>query len=114
MSLVGTLVATWLTKPTEQSVLESFYRNVRPFGWWGPVRAAAGTQDAIWRGESMGLAVINSVLGMIAIFTAYVAPMYLVSHFHGRASICAGLSIAAIITLKFTWYDQLPERGTVD
>ena len=83
--------------------------HVRPFGWWGPVRQKCNPSGARPRGESMQLAIVNVILGMIAIFCAYVAPMYLVSHYHGAALLCACLSIAAIIALKFTWYDQLPE-----
>ncbi|MEO2047461.1 MAG: hypothetical protein ABGX16_12925, partial [Pirellulales bacterium] len=38
ISLVATLTGTWLTRPTEEQVLTTFYASVRPFGWWGPIR----------------------------------------------------------------------------
>ncbi|MGH9405703.1 MAG: sodium:solute symporter family transporter [Terriglobia bacterium] len=36
---ISILLATLLTRPEPPSVLESFYRTVRPIGWWKPVRA---------------------------------------------------------------------------
>jgi hypothetical protein len=51
----------------------------------------------------------NVLLACVAIFGAYVAPMYLVGHWHMSALAWAAASIAAIIVLKFTWYDYLPK-----
>ena len=33
------LTVTFLTPPTDPEVLDRFYRQVRPVGFWGPVRA---------------------------------------------------------------------------
>jgi SSS family solute:Na+ symporter len=38
MSLTGLLVATFLTSPTDNAVLDNFYRKTRPFGAWGHIR----------------------------------------------------------------------------
>ena len=38
-SAIGTLVFTLATPATDMNTLEAFYRRVRPFGFWGPVRA---------------------------------------------------------------------------
>jgi len=48
LSLAGCLAGTLLTGPTAAPVLAAFYRDVRPFGFWGPVRraAAATSTDA--------------------------------------------------------------------
>ena len=37
IGLTGTIIGTYLTRPTEQKVLEHFYRTTRPFGLWGPL-----------------------------------------------------------------------------
>lgn len=36
------LFATLLTRPEDHSVLASFYKSVRPIGWWKPVRRRLG------------------------------------------------------------------------
>lgn len=37
-SFIGTVVGTFLTEPTDDEVLENFYKRTRPFGVWGKVR----------------------------------------------------------------------------
>ena len=37
-SLIGCVIGTYMTAPTEQSVLTNFYKITRPFGFWGSVR----------------------------------------------------------------------------
>ncbi|MCG8450421.1 MAG: hypothetical protein MI725_12705, partial [Pirellulales bacterium] len=56
VSLVGTFLGTWITRPTEKEVLLSFYKNVRPFGWWGPIRneVVASPGYTVEKGEAFG------------------------------------------------------------
>jgi len=37
-SLIGMLIGTFLTQPTDDKVLSKFYKITRPFGFWKPVR----------------------------------------------------------------------------
>lgn len=37
-SLIATVVGTLLTSPTEEKVLDNFYKVTRPFGAWNPIR----------------------------------------------------------------------------
>lgn len=111
ISLIAALIGTYLGRPTDDAVLLEFYRSVRPFGWWGPIRERAGLTASELNdpGESVTYAVINVLLACLAIFGAYVAPMYLVGHWHMSALAWAAASVAAMIVLKFTWYDHLPK-----
>lgn len=40
------MLATLLTRPEEETVLTSFYKSVRPIGWWKPVRLKLGATAA--------------------------------------------------------------------
>jgi len=46
LSLVGTIAATLLTPPTDRESLVAFYRHVRPFGFWNPIRRQAELSEA--------------------------------------------------------------------
>lgn len=111
VSLIASLVGTFASRPTDEAVLIEFFRSVRPFGWWGPIRSRAGlsADELNDPGESVWYAALNVALACLAIFGAYVAPMYLVGHWHAKALAWAGASLAAMVTLKFTWYDHLPQ-----
>ena len=91
VSLVASLIGTYVGRPTDDAVLLEFYESVRPFGWWGPIRSRANLSAAELNdpGESVWYAVVNVTLACVAIFGAYVSPMYLVGHWHTSALVWA-------------------------
>lgn len=38
ISTIGTIVGTFLGTPTDRETLVKFYKQIRPFGFWGPIR----------------------------------------------------------------------------
>ena len=110
LSMIGCFAGTWLTQPTQESILVSFYRSVRPFGFWGRIRKRSGlTADELnTRSESPTLAVWNVILSSVLILCAYLCPMYLVGHWHGPALGCFLGALVLAVTLYFTWYRNLP------
>jgi len=110
-SLVISILASVLTKPVDPEVLARFYESVRPFGFWAPVRDAAdlSADRANAGSESLRRTTLNVVLGMIAIAGLYLFPMYLVGHWYVKSILWLALASVAIVALRFTWYDSLPE-----
>jgi hypothetical protein len=115
LSLVGCLLGTWFTQPTDAAILVSFYRTVRPFGVWGQIAARSGLSDEELcdPAESMWLTAINVVLASVAILGVYLGPMYLVGHWYPQATLCLGAAAVAAAVLYFTWYRNLPPGGAV-
>jgi Na+/proline symporter len=105
-SFIGTVLFTFATEPVAPETLRVFYTRVRPFGLWGPVRRAAQLPPEA--GESAWRTVLNVVLGMTAVHGAYLAPMFLVGHWHLRSLGCVALTASACTALYFTWYRHLP------
>ena len=110
-SLVISILASVLTKPVSPDTLTRFYESVRPFGFWGPVRDAANlsVDQRTATSESLRLTILNVVLGMIAIAGLYLFPMYLIGHWYAKSAFWLVLAVVAILTLRFTWYENLPE-----
>jgi SSS family solute:Na+ symporter len=108
LSILGSL----LTTPVEKDVLVTFYRTVRPFGWWRPVRKVArlSAKEKNSIEEKTWLTLLNVLLGMIAIASLYLFPMYLVGHWYRSSFLCLGIGLAAVFVLNFTWYHHLPRR----
>jgi hypothetical protein len=105
-SLLASVITALATPPVDKPVLVSFYETVRPFGFWRPVRnrsrltaeALANPTEKAWR------AVLNTILGVVAITGAYLFPMYLVGHWYAKAFIWLGAAILTAGVLAFTWY----------
>jgi len=105
LSVVGSL----LTKPVEKPTLIDFYITVRPFGLWKFVRDISGLTAIQLRDkkEKGTRAALNVFLGMVAITSSYLMPMYLVGHWYGKAFLCLGCALGAVFALRFTWYRHL-------
>lgn len=112
-SLLISIVVSFITRPVDEEVLLNFYRSVRPFGIWGPIRFRAGltTRERCDTCESPWRAAFNVAMGMVATLGYFVSPMYLVGHWHTRALVWFLAATAATVTLAFTWYPYLPKEG---
>jgi SSS family solute:Na+ symporter len=113
-SLLLSILGSLLTRPVEHRVLLSFYRSVYPFGFWRPVKETlpfSGEKKSP-SSENVWMTALNVILGMMAIASLYLFPMYLVGHWYGPSVICLGVGLAVIFILKFTWYRNLPPAGS--
>jgi solute:Na+ symporter, SSS family len=109
LSLVGALLGTWLTKPDPEDVLKEFYRRVRPWGFWGPIRARVMAEDpSFQRNKDFYRDMFNIVIGTIWQTCFIVMAIYLVTrNFRNMVIALVVLAITSVI-LKFSWYDKLP------
>ena len=110
-SLLVSIIISLATRPVDQKLLVSFYRSVRPFGLWKPIREESrlSHKELNEKSEKGSWVLLNVVLGMLAIAGLYLFPMYLVGHLYKNSMIWLGLALAAITALRFTWYRNLPQ-----
>jgi len=93
-----------------EGVLRTFYRTVRPFGAWRPIREKSGLspEQLSEPSENAWRAVLNTCVGMAAITAAYLLPMYLVGHWLVPAAVCLAVVAGSVAILFHTWYRHLP------
>jgi Na+/proline symporter len=107
-SLVACIVGTLATPPDDVEVLKSFYRRVRPWGWWGPIKeqVLAETPCAT-PNRDFSRDMVNVVVG-IAWQTALTATgIYLVVKNWRGLGVSVLVIVVASVFLKFNWYDKL-------
>jgi len=112
-SLVASVAATLMTRPVDDATLKTFYTSVRPFGFWRHIRRECGLSAAQLGDprESPWIALLNTLLGMLAITSCYLLPMFLVGHWHRQAAFCLAFAAGSLVALYFTWYRLLPKSG---
>jgi SSS family solute:Na+ symporter len=111
IGLAGCLLGTLLTAPEDEETLKSFYRRVRPWGFWGPILAKVRQDDPAFVPNGDFLRDMSNILVGIVWQTSLVAiPIYIVIRKFDTAMIAAGLAAATTLVLKFTWYDRLDAR----
>ena len=55
------------------------------------------------------LVAVNVLLGVVATYALFMAPVYFLGKWYGEASIAMGLFAACCVVLYFTWYKTLPD-----
>ncbi|HEY5913533.1 MAG TPA: hypothetical protein VJA21_23345 [Verrucomicrobiae bacterium] len=111
VSVVLTLAFGALLKPADREVLVKFYARVRPFGFWGPIRAEAVKRGLVPANDRMPR--IDLLNGFItALFQAALAlvPFYLfLRRWPQMWAWIAALALLSVV-LYFTWYKNLPAK----
>jgi SSS family solute:Na+ symporter len=98
------LIVTFMTKPVENDRLLSFYKKVRPKGWWGPIAAQVpeivdhtSSQNS-WLGFVLGVTFLNSILFSVghAVLGSYTMALILIV----VGGITGWLTIKLVVTAK--------------
>ncbi|PID71015.1 MAG: sodium:solute symporter [Flavobacteriales bacterium] len=107
-SLLGCFLGTYFTKPTQDIVLQSFYTNVRPWGWWKPVQKQLKTAGkAVEPNNEFWLDMFNCTVGIIWQSSMIVIPIYLLIRDYPKMWMAIGIFAITSIILKFTWLDRV-------
>jgi SSS family solute:Na+ symporter len=107
-SLLGSFLGTYLTKPTDMDTLKSFYKNVKPWGWWEPVYKQLKEEDSEFtKNNDFWLDMLNVVVGIIWQSSMILLPIYFVFRDYPKTGIVLAVFIITSIILKFTWLDRV-------
>ncbi len=110
VATVGSLLGTLLTPPDDEAVLKEFYRKVRPWGAWGPVRDKVLREDPSFEeNKDLGRDMFNIVTGTIWQLTLVIIPIYLVIREYPYMWAAIGLFLVCSISLKVFWLDKLKD-----
>jgi hypothetical protein len=110
LSMAGSIIGSYVSPPTDRTVLQSFYSNVRPWGFWEPVKQAVLADDPSFQpNKNFKLNMFNVVIGTIAQCCLTILPMYLVLSQKMPLLYTIGILAVTIIILKKTWWDKLNE-----
>jgi SSS family solute:Na+ symporter len=105
----GVCVATSLmTAPDDEDVLKSFYRNVRPWGFWGPVHDLVAAEDpGFEKNKDFARDALNVVVGTVAQTALVALPIFIVIKEGMPVVVTLVVVAACALVLKKSWYDRL-------
>jgi asparagine N-glycosylation enzyme membrane subunit Stt3 len=107
-SLLGSFLGTYLTKPTDMVTLKSFYKNVKPWGWWLPVYNELKKEDANFtKNNNFWLDMFNVIIGIVWQSSMILIPIYLVFRDYSKTGIVLIIFIITSLMLNFTWLDKV-------
>lgn len=110
IALIGCIVGTLTTKPVDEEILKSFYKNVRPWGFWGPIKAKVIAEDPTFiPNQNFKNDALNVLVGVVWQTSLVILPIYVVLQQGVPIAITAAIAIVSTLVLKKTWYDKLPQ-----
>ena len=110
LSMAGSVIGSFATPPTDEETLLSFYKNVRPWGFWKPIHRKVIDEDSSFQGnKNFRRNMFNVVLGIIGQLCLTILPMYIVLWLKLPLLITAIILLIIILILKKTWWDRLNE-----
>jgi len=110
VSTLGSVLGCLLTPPDDMEVLKSFYRSVRPWGYWKPVLEEIRKDDPAFEpNNNFKRDMFNTMIGAIWQMSLIVMPVYLVLRDMKNMIIAIAVIITTSIILKYNWYDKLEE-----
>ncbi|WP_281614831.1 sodium:solute symporter family protein [Flammeovirga sp. SubArs3] len=111
VSLIGSVAGTLLTAPTEEKTLMNFYKTVKPWGFWGPIKRKVMEKDPSFESnKDFKKDMFNVVTGIVWQSMLTLLPLYIVIKEEMGILSTAAILIITTLILKKNWYDKLPEE----
>ncbi len=108
LSLTGCIAGTYAAPPTEEAILISFYKTVRPWGFWKPIHEKVLAVDPTFIGnKNFKLDMFNVVIGIIGQLCFTLLPMYFILNMQQPLWITIAAIIVIVFILKRTWWNKL-------
>jgi Na+/proline symporter len=108
-SLIGCYLGTFLYPATEPKVLDNFYKTVRPWGIWKPVKKRVLEADPSFKeNKNFKTDLYNILVGIIWQTAIVATPVFLVLGKWMDMSIALLIVLITSVVLKVNWWDKLP------
>jgi len=108
VSFAASILVCLSTEPENLKVLKSFYRTVRPWGWWQPVYEACRAEDPRFeKNKDFARDMFNLAIGLVWQTSLVTSPIYLVIQHWKEMWISLAVCAITSLILKLTWYDKL-------
>lgn len=110
LSLIGCVVGTYAAPPTDMAVLKSFYKNVKPWGFWQPIHELVMAEEPTFKGnKNFKLDMFNVILGVVAQLCLTIFPMYLITGMYTQLAVNLAVLAVIVVILKRTWWNRLED-----
>jgi len=110
VSLIGSFLGAFLSEPTDMKTLKSFYKTVRPWGWWAPVyKELLKEESTLKKNTDFWNDMFNCAIGIVWQSSMIVMPIYFVIRDYPKGLIALSVFAITSLILKFTWLDKVKQ-----
>ncbi|WP_417368146.1 sodium:solute symporter family protein [Flavobacterium beibuense] len=110
IQFVACVAGSYAAPPTNQETLIDFYKTVRPWGFWKPIKEAAQAQDpTIVQNKNFGINMANVAMGITGQILLTLLPMYFILSKWTGFAIVLVLMMVIVLIMKRTWWNRLTD-----
>ena len=107
VSLIGTIIGTIFTKPTDESTLQLFYNKTRPFGSWGRFKSQLNPEEIQAVDKENRRDIFSTVLAVPWQVSFFLLMMSIMFKAWTNVLVLGVVFLVLSISLYFTWYKHL-------
>ncbi len=105
---IASVAGTLYSAPEDMERLKSFYKSVRPWGFWGPVHEQVIKDDpGFTQNKNFKRDMFNIIVGIVLQTALIALPIYLVIQQFYAFALALVIIIGACLILWQTWYKKL-------
>lgn len=107
-SFLGCIVGTYLEPLPNREAVKTFYKQTRPWGFWGPIKKEVMAEDPSFvPNKDMGRDASNIGIGIVWQMAQVVIPIYFMLRENTQMVIWSAVLILTSYLLKRLWWDNL-------
>ncbi len=108
LSLAASIIGSLVTPVENIETLKQFYKQVRPWGFWGPIRdLVLAEEPGFVPNKNFARDMVNVAVGIVWQLTFTLAPIYLLIRNYKALEITIAVMLVTSIFMKTNWYDKL-------
>jgi hypothetical protein len=107
-SMLGSVVGTYLSPLENREEVKRFYKETKPWGFWGPIKREVMEEDPDFvPNQELGKDAFNIVIGIIWQLSQVVIPIYFMIRQSYELMAWSVVLITTTWLLKKYWWDKL-------
>jgi Na+/proline symporter len=107
IGLAGTIIGTYVTRPTDRKVLENFYRTTRPFGFWKPLLDSLSPKVRAEMKKEHCRDVLALPFALAWQITLFLLPMQLIIKSYKAFGVTLCIFLVSFCGLYFIWLRKI-------
>lgn len=110
IQFIACVLGSYAAPPTDQKTLISFYKSVRPWGFWKPIHEAALAEEPnLEKNKNFGVNMFNVGMGIAGQILLTLLPMYFILSKWTGFGVVLGLLAVIFIVMRKTWWKRLTD-----
>ena len=111
IGLMGSIIGTYLSSPTDRKTLTHFYRTTRPFGLWKPLESTLPDDVYKRMKKEHFYDLVSLPFAVMWQITLFLLPMQLIIKSYHAFFITGIIFLISSVGLYLFWYTKLPEAN---